>query len=467
MGQFIHLHLHSSYSFLDGYCKPKQVAKMAADLGMTAIAVTDHNHIGAAPEFQEACVNNGVKPILGCEMYWTEDTAKLALPVEERNMMAADAALKAKAITNEEYLAVVTKSKIAGIKKIKGTIKEYGCDKKGYHVLLLAMNQTGWNNLVKLQSEAAEKCTFNGRFHADTKMLKKYNDGLILTTACIGSAPATYINTGRIDEAEKLIVEWHDIFHDRMYLEIQPLCLDRQALVNRTYIEWSKKYDIPLIATNDVHYLTKNDHDDHDTLLCIGTGTKKRDSERLKYTNDFWLRTYDEMMVAFEVQADFIGDEINRNEYIAACKKAMDNTVVIADCIDNDIKLGADHDLLPHIQLPNGEDPKIYLMKMSFWNLYRYATAVDMDKETLRKYEKRLHHELTIIFNRNFEEYMLIVQEYVAWANQHGCVTGPGRGSAAGSLLLFLIGVTKMIDPIKYDLLFERFLTEDRKGLPD
>ena len=472
---FTHLHVHSSYSFLDGYCKPEWLASRAKELGMTAIAITDHNHIGGVPEFQEYCHKEGIKPILGLEAYWTENGETLKLPADDRNTMAAKAAFDDGIITAEERDAIIHKvSGFKGIKNVRERIKPYQYDTHGYHILFLSMNQTGWNNLVKLQSESADKYTYNGHFYVDNDLIKKYNEGLIMTTACIGSRSSKLIQEGDAAGALHLIQEWYKIFGDRMYLELQPLAIPEQWITNFYYIQWHKQYGYPLVATNDVHYIHKEDHDDHDTLLCIGTQKKKSETDRMKYTNDFWLRSREEMADAFShslsemknspLYADYQDTISTFNTYYT---EAMDNTNKIADKIEDGIILGARQPLLPHIKLPNQENPKLFLLKLAYNGLYEYAKKQKFDSNTLKMYEKRLAYELSVVFKRNFEEYMLIVWDYVNWANDNGVVTGPGRGSAAGSLLLFCIGITHNIDPIKYNLLFERFLTIDRKGYPD
>jgi DNA polymerase-3 subunit alpha len=469
MSTFTHLHVHTSYSFLDGYCKPDKLAKRASELGMTALAITDHGHIGGAPEFQAACVNNNIKPILGLEAYYTDSIERLVEPRSKRNADGAIAAYNDGIIAATERDAIVNNvTGYKGIKKIRELIKPYIYDTKGYHIIFIAMNQRGWNNLVKMQSEASRRCTYNGRFYVDLDLMRQYSDGIICTTACIGSRPAKLINQEKIQDAEDLICKYHEIYQDRLYLEVQPLNIKEQCNVNRYYIEWSQKYNISLIATNDVHYILKEDHDDHDTLLCIGTNTFKSIEHRLRYTNDFWLRSREEMEEAFQkstnTMIEMFGTDIDYMKYYI---QAMDNTKCIEDRIEDTIRLGADKSMLPHIKLPNDEDPKQFLTRLAYSKLYEYAVKNRFDIATIHRYEERLHHELSIIFARNFEEYMLIVWEYVNWANNNGCPTGPGRGSAAGSELLNLIGITHNADPLKYDLLFERFLTIDRKGFPD
>lgn len=469
---YVHLHVHTIYSFLDGFCFPKTLIKRAKELGMKSIAVTDHNHIGASYEMQQEAKKEGLQLILGVETYWTEDINELMRPVEERNKIAAQKAFEAEAITEEELNAVLHNKKIKGIKKIKDTISKYSYDMHGYHLIILAMNQTGWNNLVKLQSEAAVRATYSGRFYVDNSLLEKYNEGLIITTACIASKPSRLIMQKKIDAAEKVVLEWKRIFGDRLYLEIQPLADIRQMVTNGMYLHWVEKHNIQLVSTNDVHYVYKKDHEDHDVLLCIGTNKKVTDTDRLKYVNNFWLRSRKEMEEAFLEQHKLmmksnIFSEDKAEKVWKLYLQAMDNTIKIAERCNHEIKLGSEVPLLPKIDLGHKLGNKPYLRLLAYQNLYKYAKEENMSEETLSKYEKRLQHELDVVFKRDFEDYMLVVREYATWANSHNVITGPGRGSACGSLLLFLIGITKNIDPIKYNLLFERFLTVDRKGMPD
>lgn len=472
MKDYVHLHVHTSYSFLDGECKPNELIARAKELGMNAIAITDHNHLGGTLEFQKECLANDIKPILGLEAYYTEDMNMLAKPAEERNQIAADAALKADAITLAEYNVVMKKEKNSKIKvsDVREKIKPYNYDTKQYHIIFIAMNQQGWRNLIKLQSEAAVKCTFNGRFLCDNELIRKYSEGIICTTACIANRIARYVNKNQLDKAEDLLTIWHEIFQDRFYLEIQPLAIPDQMRVNDFYIRMGKKYNIPLISTNDVHYIYKEDHDDHDTLMCIGTGTKKTDTNRMKYSNDYWLRTRDEMEEAFALQyacgTEFF-EQDNEYNYLDEAQKAMDNTVKLAARIDFNIKIGSDKPLISNVKLPKGETAESHLTIECFKKLYELAEKDKYVADSLSIYEKRLKDEIEVINPKGFAKYMLVVQEYIKWANENGCPTGCGRGSAAGSLVLYLLGITKVIDPIKNKLLFERFLTMDRTSPPD
>lgn len=294
----VHLHVHTVYSFLDGLAKIDELIAKAKSFGMTALAITDHNHLGGTYEFQKQCLDAGIKPILGYEGYFNEDIDTIAQKPEERKKAAATKALEDEVITQDEYNLLIEGTKNSKItkKSVEEKIAGYMPDLKQYHVIFLAMNQKGWQNIIKLQSESAERCTYNGRFICNEELMAKYSEGVMCTTACIASRIARYINRdGDYDKAEKMVLRWADIFKDRFYLELQPLVHIDQIRVNSFLISMGHKHNLPLIATNDVHYVNKEDHDDHDTLLCIGTGKKKSDVERLKYTNDFWLRSYDEI----------------------------------------------------------------------------------------------------------------------------------------------------------------------------
>lgn len=459
---FVHLHFHTSYSFLDGYNPIKKAVSRIKELGMSACAITDHNSLAGIPEFQTECINNNIKPILGLEGYYTWDIKECSKTLEERQADALNRAIEA-GVLPDNYLETKHKKK-----DYLETIKDYMYDTKQYHIILLAINQIGWHNLVKLQSEASRLCTFNGRFLCDNTLLRKYSEGIICQSACIGSPMAQLLINNRIEEAEQLILEWKDIFKDRFYLEIQPLNIPEQRLVNLKYMELCKKHNINPVATNDVHWTNYSDYEDHDTLLCIGTNKKKNDTNRMKYSNDFWIKSKEEMISSFNNQLKTINEEYNNqynNSYIDFYMEALNNTNVIANRIDNNIKLGSDKPLFSDVKVPHNLTPEQYLRLLAWNGLYKYLSN---NKElNTRIYEKRLAFELDIIINKGFAPYIIAVYEYTNWAKTHDCPIGPGRGSAAGSLVLFSIGITNNIDPIKYNLLFSRFLTKDRTAPPD
>lgn len=447
---FIHIHNHTFYSFLDGMGSPEERVLRAKELGMTALCITDHNHLGGVLEFQAACKKHGVKPILGVELYWTWDMNMISKPKEERDKIAMDKALEA-------GVEIPKKSKK---KDIANLIEPYSYDTKGYHIILIAKNQEGWKNLVRIQSEAADKGLFNGRYHCDNELLRKYSEGVIITTACIGSVIGDSIRKDNYDIASNVLTEWIDIAgNENVFVEIQGLEWEEQYRVNLQLIELAKEKDVKIIATNDVHYTYEEDHDDHDTLLCIGTGKYKDEQDRMRYDHEFWMRSYDEMIDAFARRGG------NDEEYMNTVKEGLANTYLIADMVE-DIKLGSDVDLFTEVDVPAPYTVSGYLNKKCWDALYPYLVKANkVDQREV--YEARLKYELDVINQKGYSPYMLTVEEYINWANANGCPTGPGRGSAAGSLVLFLLGITRVIDPVEYGLLFSRFLTPDRTSPPD
>lgn len=447
----VHLHLHTTYSFLDGANKISDCVKRAKELGMTSLAITDHNHIGGWLDFRDNCKENNIKPIYGCEMYQTWDTKILSLTADERRDLAIKNYIDA---TGLEIPEKINKKKITK-KEVDKIIQDYLYDTKQYHLVLLAMNQTGLNNLIKLQSEAADKCTYNGRFCCDFELLRKYNEGIICLSACLGGM-IPYALRHDENKALDLINEYKDIFGDRFYLEIQPLNIEEQKNVNRKIIDLANKLNINYVATNDVHYTYKEDFDDHDSLLCVGIGKNKNDVDRMKYQHEFWLRDCSEMEEAFERHEDLTSNEI--------CE-AINNTLLIANRVEDNLKIGSDKPLFPKVEIPEGLTAEQYLTLKSYKGLYKYYKKnPDID---IIKYEKRLCEELDIINAKGFAPYILKIIENTEYCEEVDIPCGPGRGSAAGALTLFANGVTKLIDPIKYDLLFFRFLTKDRKDPPD
>ena len=442
---FTHLHLHTIYSFLDGANTIENTIKKAKELNMNSIAITDHNHIGGWFDFLNLCNENNIKPILGCEMYQTWDTDILKLDKKERDKIALENAIK----NGIEIPKKATK------KAINELIADYLYDSKQYHLVILAMNQKGVNNLIKLQSEAANKCTYNGRYLCDFDMLEKYNEGLIVLSACLSGMIPHCILNDEIDKAYELAKKYKEIFGDRFYLEIQPLYIDKQEKVNKEIIEMAQKLNIQLVATNDCHYTNEEDWDDHDTLLCVGTGKFKDDENRMKYSKEFWIRSEEEMYKAFE-----------RHKYLSKeiITTAINNTALIANRIEK-VKLGADKPLFPKVEVPKGLTPEKYLTIKTYNALYKYyLTHKDIN---IHKYEKRLDYELDIINTKGYAPYILKILENIDFCKANDIPLGPGRGSAAGSLVLFVNGGTKIVDPIKYNLLFFRFLTKDRQSPPD
>jgi len=452
---FTHLHFHTSYSFLDGYNPIDRAVSRVKELGMTACAITDHNTLGGIPEWQEECKKQGIKPLLGVESYFNTNIKEAAKALEERKKDALQKAV-ANGIIDDES------AKKLKNKELSKVIEPFMHDMRQFHILFIAKDLTGWRNLVKMQSEAARLCTYNGRYLTDINLVRKYHEGIIATTACIGSYPSRMLQEGKEDLAEQYIIEMKKIFGDDFYLEIQPLDIKKQQLTNVFYMNMAQKHDIQVIATNDVHYTLKEDNEDHDTLLCIGMGKLKSDKNRMRYSHDFWIKSEEEMVESFEKQSV----SINANEeYINFWRQALKNTSLIATKCEESIPLGSNRPLFPKVEVPFNLSPEEYLTKISWRGLYKYlAKHEECDRKI---YEERLAEELNIINPKGFAPYMLTVHEFIDWSDENNIPTGSGRGSAAGSLCLFCVGITKNIDPIKYDLLFSRFLTADRKDMPD
>ena len=449
---FIHCHLHTQFSLLDGYAKINDIVNKAKENNMQAVSITDHGTLAGIYEFDNACRAEGIKPLIGCEVYFTHDITEIVKSKDERNELAWGRFLEATGTTDEDYKKTTKKAKLE-------LCSEYLYDTKGYHLILIAKNQTGLNNLIRLTSEANDIAMFNGRGHVDYSLLEKYNEGLICTTACISSVVNHNIRTGEIEVAKLHIAKLQELFGDDLYLEIQPLDWDEQVMVNKEAMKLSKEFNVKLIATTDVHYTNKEDDYEHDILLCIGTGKLYKDPNRMSYDHEYWFRTEDEMIEAF-----------NRNNYTQeehdAFREAMDNTIVLSDSVDNDIRVGADTNLLPHTDVPEGYDSDSWLKRQCWLGLYKYLTDNNL-MDQRRIYEARLKEELDVIITKGFSDYMLIEQDAIKKGTERGFGFGPGRGSGAGSLVLFLLGICKGIDPIEYDLLFFRFLTMDRTEFPD
>ena len=446
---FTHIHCHTDYSLLDGMGSPAEKAKRAKELNMKAIAITDHNNLGGTLAFQKACKAEGIKPLLGVESYWTWEKEIISLPLEDRYKLAEERAAEEGIILPKKITA----------KDKKEILREFLYDSKSYHIILIAKNQIGWNNLIKIQSIAAEKGLFNGRFHCDNELLKQYSEGIICTTACAGSITSKLLMEGRNEEAEKVILDWIDIFgKENLFLEIQPLDWDKQLTINLGLIDIAKKHDLKLIATNDSHYTRQEDIYYHDLLICLQYERLVTEEDRVKYKPEYWLRSYDEMIEAFK--RNNISDE-----YMNIVVEALENTNLIADMVDENILIGSDKPLFTNVDIPKKETYESFLSKKCWRELYKYLKEhPTYDRHV---YEDRLKWELFVINNKGYAPYMLTVDEYINWSNNNRVPTGPGRGSAAGSLVLFLLKITKIIDPIQNNLLFSRFLTMDRTALPD
>ncbi|MCT4697006.1 MAG: DNA polymerase III subunit alpha [Candidatus Cardinium sp.] len=393
MHNFCHLHCHTEYSLLDGAAKVERLIAANKQLGMDALAITDHGNMFGVPHFVSAAAKEGVKPIIGCEFYIAPD-------------------------------------------------RHNHKDKTRYHQLLLAKNAIGYQNITKLSSLGfLEGYYYKPRI--DKALLKQYKEGLIATTCCLGAEiPKTIIRYGEA-AAEKLFVEWLELFGADYYIELQRHGIQEQEVCNVVLLRWAEKYNVPVIATNDVHYTTQQDSLAQDVLLCLQTGKDYNDPNRMRFSNDqFFLKSPAEMALLF-----------------ADVPAAITNTLALVEKIETP-SLTRDV-LLPIFQLPSGfSDANRYLSHLAFSGArVKYGTIST-------EVESRLNYELAIIAQTGFAGYFLIVQDFIEAAVQLGVIVGPGRGSVAGSLVAFCIGITK-IDPLHYNLLFERFLNPERVSMPD
>lgn len=398
--RFTHLHVHSEYSLLDGSLRIKDLVEKAASLGMDSVALTDHGVMYGIIEFYKTARNAGIKPIIGCEVYQA--------PGSRFDKQAT--------------------------KKSKEDIS--------HHLTLLAKDKKGYRNLMELVSLGFLE-GFYYKPRIDLELLKRYSEGLIALSGCISGKIPKLIIAGDIEEAEKAIKEYREIFGEQdFYLEMQDSGIPEQKKVNKNLKVLSEKLDVPLVCTNDVHYLNREDNRSHDVLLCIQTGSTINDIERLKFpTEEYYFKEYDQMAELFK-----------------DCPQALENTIRIAQRCNLEIDLGLE--LLPPFRVPAGHTPDTYLEELCREGIgYRY-------RDMTPGIESRLQRELKVIRKMGFAEYFLIVWDFVKFAKNNDIRVGPGRGSAAGSIVSYLLNITD-IEPLKYGLLFERFLNEERKSMPD
>ncbi len=409
MIDFCHLHSHTQYSLLDGASDINTLMKKAKADGQSAVAITDHGNMFGVFKFVKEANNQGIKPIIGCEFYVTED------------------------------------------RHIKHFEKGRGQKDVRYHQLMLAKNTEGYHNLTKLCSLGYTEGLYGKYPRIDKELILKYHKGIIATSCCIGAEIPQTILTGNIALAEERLKWWLELFGEDYYIELQRhRGLEKiddsgmsQEDINQILLGFAKKYNVKTIVTNDSHYVEQEDFAPHDVLLCVNTGSLLEDKERFKFpSSDFYFKTKAEMNTLF-------GD----------VKEAVENTMEIASKID-DIKLARDI-LLPAFPLPAGFDTQeLFLRHLSFEGARRkYGTITPV-------VEDRLNFELDVITKSGYSGYFLIVQDFTTVARQMGVSVGPGRGSAAGSCVAYSLGITN-IDPIKYDLLFERFLNPERVSMPD
>jgi DNA polymerase-3 subunit alpha len=401
---FVHLHVHSEYSLLDGACRIPELAQRAAELKMPALALSDHGNLFGAIEFYKECGKVGVKPIIGCEVYLAPGSAP-----DSRKEKKANNAKEAST-----------------------------------HFLLLAKNETGYKNLVKLVSTAH----LDGMYYKpriDKDILSKLSEGLIGTSACLAGEVARNIMAGRAKEAEKSIDDFKNIFAPGdFYLEIADHGIPQQRQVATELLKYGKQFGLKIVATNDVHYLRKDDAAAHDVLLCIQTGAKITDENRMRYSSpEFYLKTTEEMAAVFRDIPD-----------------ALATTLEIAEKCNLKIELGKSK--FPEYATPEGETREGYLRRLCFEGLERRFQE-RAQEPALRE---RLDYELGVLNKTGFTSYFLIVWDFIHYAKSNGIPVGPGRGSAAGSLIAYVLGITDL-DPLHYGLFFERFLNPERVSPPD
>jgi len=406
MAKFTHLHVHSHYSLLDGLPKIDELLDYTKELGMDSVAVTDHGVMYGIVEFYKKAKAKGIKPIIGCEVYTAFE---------------------------------------------KLTDKRPNIDNKRNHLILLAKNEQGYTNLVKLVT-IAQLDGFYYKPRIDEEVLEKHAEGLIGLSACIQGKIPRLLLANKPEEAEEVAKRYEKFFgKGNFYLEIQHHAnIPEQATANKRLIELSKKTGIPLVATNDVHYLRKDDAEAQDILMLINTGADINDPERLSMTQDnFSFYSADEM-------AEFFKDT----------PEAIENTQKIADACDVKIELGKTK--LPVFPLPAGKTAEEYLEELCWAGIEkRYPEESKAEgPELRRRVVERLKYELSVVGKTGFAGYFLIVQEFVKWAKDNRIVVGPGRGSAGGSIIAYLSGITN-VDPLKHNLLFERFLNPERISMPD
>ena len=399
--EFTHLHVHTEYSLLDGSSKIKELVSRAKELGMDSLAITDHGVMYGVIDFYRAAKAAGINPVLGCEIY-----------VAPGSRFDREA----------------------------GNAKE----SRYHHLVLLAENDIGYANLVKIVSRGFTE-GFYYKPRVDYDVLEKYHEGIIALSACLAGSIPSFLRRGLYDEAKQEAYRLQGIFgENNFFLELQDHGIPDQKTVNQGLLRLHQETGIDLVATNDVHYIYDSDAEAHDILLCIQTGKKVSDTDRMRYEGgQYYLKSAGEMEALFPY-----------------AKEAIENTHKIAERCHVEIEFG-DYKL-PHFDVPEGETSESYLRKLCKEGLYkRYP------KEQAEQLEERLNYELDTISTMGFVDYFLIVWDFIKYAKDHGIPVGPGRGSAAGSLVAYSLNITDLIDPIKYNLLFERFLNPERVTMPD
>ena len=403
---FCHLHLHSEYSLLDGACRIKDIPRLAAENGHTAVAITDHGAMYGAVDFYLACKAYGIKPIIGCEVY------------------------------------VASGSRFD---------KTRDSEHSRHHLVLLCKNETGYRNLIYMVSKGFTE-GFYTKPRIDLDLLREHSEGLVCLSACLAGYVPRMISAGEFEKAEQHAIEMDRLFgRGNYYLELQYHGIDAQREVNEGLIDISKRTGIPLVATNDVHYPRKKDAENQAVMLCIQTNARLADGRPIGFeTDEFYYKSTEEM-------ASLFGN----------IEGAIENTGKIADMCDFDFDFSKR--FLPRYTPENGEKPEDYLTSMAwakFEEKVRSGEITFDDIHTREVYEERIKYELSVICKMGYSEYYLIVWDFINAAKQRNIPTGPGRGSGAGSLVAYLVGITD-VNSIKYNLMFERFLNPERISMPD
>ena len=406
---FVHLHLHTQYSLLDGAIRVEDLVHKAEEYQMPALAITDHGNMFGAVEFYLKCKKAGIKPIIGCEVYLAPDS--------------------------------------------RFSKEAKGISDSAYHLILLCRNMEGYRNLSYLTS-AGFKEGFYYRPRIDREILKEHSGGLIALSACLKGEVAMQCGRGRMEDAVATAHWYSEVFPDRYYIELQENTLAEQEVVNKRLLEVANELKLPLVATNDCHYLNREDAQAHEVLLCIQTGKTMSDPTHMKFTADeFYVKSPEEMARAFSY-----------------APQAIANTVAIAECCDLELPLNKEY-YFPHFEPPAGKNHDEMLEDLATEGLKERMTTIlakypDMSPERQQAYFDRLRIELDCIRQMQFPAYFLIVSDFINWAKNKGIPVGPGRGSAAGSLVAYAIKITDL-DPMPYNLLFERFLNPERISMPD
>ena len=394
---FVHLHVHTEYSLLDGACRIGGMMDRLKEIGQDAIAITDHGVMYGCIDFYKAAKAAGIKPIIGCEVY-----------VSRRGM--------------EDRV--------------------HGIDNDPYHLVLLCENRKGYENLCYMVSEAYTR-GFYGKPRVDIALLEKYHQGLVALSACLAGAIPQYLMLEDYDAARDYALKMAQIFgKDHFYLELQDHGIDVQRPVNQGVMRIARETGLPLVVTNDAHYLRREDAQMQDVLLCVQTGKTVDDTNRMKFqTNEFYLKSEEEL-----------------RELFPNCDEAFENTVRIAEMCNLDFTFHEYH--LPSFPVPEGYTNEAYFRKLCYDGFAERYT--DPPKE----YVDRLEYEIGVISRMGYVNYYLIVWDFIRYAKEQGIPVGPGRGSGAASIVAYCMHITE-VDPMKYALIFERFLNPERVSMPD